>query len=150
MKKAPYCLVKLNHVEPKDCTVIATQMCLGLSYKEAHEKMAKIGRKPNRGYRYRIAAPILGLEVRTDLVNMTVGTALKSLQSGRFVIRVKRHVFAVVDGRMFDTVFTNTRKRVMAVYEAPMDNPVFLKRYPYLEMLARIDKLPDMRAINCH
>jgi hypothetical protein len=72
------------------------------------------------------------------------------MQSGRFVVFVVGHFFAVVDGRIFDNRFTSVLSRVKMVYGAPLDSDAFLRRYPYLEKCVALDKLPDMRAINCH
>ena len=132
------------------CTVLATQFCLGLSWEQARDLAAAQGRKKNQGFWPRDLCPSIGLEQRPDLGAKTLMKALEDMQVGRFFVFVANHCFAVVDGRIFDNLFTKPNCRIKAVYEAPLDNPVFLKRYPYLEMLARIDKLPDMRAINCH
>jgi hypothetical protein len=132
---ANYCLVKMQSKEKADCTVLATQFCLGLSYAEAHKLMADLGRKPGCRFSYRFASGKLGLETRDELSCMTVGKALDSMQSGRFVVRVAHHVFAVVDGRIYDNGFTNPRSRVKMVYEANLNDPGFLRRYPYLEKI---------------
>lgn len=147
---ANYVLMKMQSKEKADCTVLASQFCLGLSYEAAHKLMAGVGRKPNGRANYRKAAPALGLVPRPDLSCMTLMKALEGMQSGRFVVRIAGHVFAVVDGRMFDSGFPKRGARVRMVYEAPLDNPDFLSRYPYLEKIVALDKLPDMRALNCH
>jgi hypothetical protein len=80
---------------------------------------------------------------------MSLARALEGLQSGRFVVRVNHHVFAVVDGRMFDNGFPKRGERVKMVYEAPLDDAGFLARYPYLENLVRLEKLPDVWSKHC-
>ena len=136
--------------EKADCTVLATQFCLGLSYPEAYALLAKCGRKPRRGFPFRKASGQLWLETRDELCGMTLMKALEGMQVGRFVVRISGHVFAVVDGRIFDNGFTNPRCRVKMVYEANLNDPGFLARYPNLKKLVALDKLPDMRALNCH
>jgi hypothetical protein len=151
--KANFCMVKV--ATPKGvrdracCTVLATQFCLGLDFKQAQDIVAARGRKKNQGFWPRNLCPGLGLVHRPDLGAMRLITALESMQTGRFFVFAGHHCFAVVDGRIFDNLFTKPGCVIKAVYEAPMDSPEFLSRYPYLETLARIDKLPDMRAINC-
>ncbi len=131
------------------CTVLATQFCLGLDFGQAQALLASFGRRKHQGFWPRQFCPGLGLVHRPDLAALRLSSALEGMQNGRFFVFAGMHCFAVVDGRIFDNLFTKPGCIVKAVYEAPMDNPEFLKRYPYLEMLARIDKLPDMRAINC-
>jgi hypothetical protein len=49
---------------------------------------------------------------------------------------------------MFDNHFTNFNRRVLGVIEVPLDNPEFLSRFPYLEKIIALDKIPDIRGIN--
>jgi hypothetical protein len=130
------------------CTVLATQFCLSLTWEHAHKLAAEQGRKNNRGFWPRILCPALGLEHRPDLGAQSLMTALESMQTGRFFVYVAHHCFAVVDGRIFDNRFTKRNCRIKAIYQAPLDNPDFLSRYPYLEKLAALDKIPDIRGIN--
>jgi len=148
--KANYVLVKVKSRERADCTVLATQFAFGLSYETAHGLMAAHGRKLGCCAAFWDAAPRLGLVQRPDLSCMTVIKALEGMQNGRFIVSMSRHVFAVVDGRIFDNHFTKEKARVEMVYEVPLDNPAVLSRYPYLEKIVALDKLPDMRALNCN
>jgi len=147
--KANYVLVKVKSQEKADCAVVAAQFALGLSYKDAYALLAKHGRKSRQ------TTPAstflqLGLEARWDTNGKQVGTVMSDMQTGRFVVFTARHFFAVVDGRMFDSQFTSFKSRVKVVFEVPLDNPAVLSRYPYLEKCVALDKLPDMRAINCN
>lgn len=103
--------------ERADCSVRATAAALGLDYSEAHQRLAALGRKRNRGVKYRLIAAELGLEARPDLSARTLGKILPDMQSGRFVVRVYRHVFAVVNGLIVDNKPTNLNCRVKMVYQ---------------------------------
>ena len=144
---ANYNLVKMQSKKKADCSVLALQFAAGLSYEDAEARLTFAGRKPNCGV-YSSIFDKLGFEQRPDLSCMTVGKALDSMQSGRFVVFIAGHFFAVVDGRIFDNRFTNVNCRVQMVHEMPLDNPGVLGQYPYLEKIVALDKLPDMRAIN--
>jgi hypothetical protein len=146
--KANYTLVKMQSKEKADCSVLAAQFALNLSYERAYGLLELAGRKPRQGV-YGPTFEKLGLQQRPDLSCMTVGRAMESMQSGRFVVFVSGHFFAVVDGRMFNNQFTKFESRVRMVYEVPLDSEDFQARYPHLAELVRIDKLPDMRGINC-
>ncbi len=138
-----YVLLKTKSREKADCTVLATMYSLALSYEEAHKLLEGYGRKARCRFLYRQAAWKLGFVDRPDLAACTLMTALKGMQSGRFVVKISGHVFAVVDGRIFDNHFTKTKCRVQMVYE--LHN---VAKYPYLAKLAELDKLPDIRGIN--
>ena len=104
--------------ESRDCTVIAVSHCLGISYKEAHDKLAGLGRSPNMGFPFRIEyVNTLGIVVRTDIRPRTFKEVYPLLKQGRFIVRIKGHVFAVVDGVIYDSEPSTSRKKVYAVYE---------------------------------
>ena len=105
-----------NH-ERNDCTVRATAIAFNTTYAVAHARMAELGRKPRKGARYVFAAPRLGLVERRDLYASTWKTLAPKLASGRFVVRVAHHVFAVVDG--VPSEYVKPLKRIKSVYEVP-------------------------------
>lgn len=146
---ANYTLVKMQSRKRADCSVLALQFSAALSYEDAEARLAFLGRKPGCGAPNRFF-DCLGYERREDLCCMTVGKALDSMQEGRFVVRIAKHFFAVVDGRIIDSQFTKVKSRVKMVYQVPLDSPTFLSKFPYLEKCTALDKLPDMRALNCH
>lgn len=104
--------------ERADCTVRATATVLGIPYAEAHAKLKALGRKNRRGFN--LFSPqcqkALGLKMRHP-GGVTVGAMLPELQQGRFIVYVSHHVFAVVDGKVFDHSVPNERKRIVSVYE---------------------------------
>jgi hypothetical protein len=106
--------------EKNDCTVRALALCLGLPYMEAYGKMAQLGRKKNTGFplRFHSLDNLKGLfEIRPDLSCRTLGKVLPEIRSGRFIVRIYNHVFAVIDGEILDTVPLKTTERVKMVYQ---------------------------------
>jgi len=109
--------------ERRDCTVRAVASAFKLSYKEAHEKMETLGRKPRRGFEFRIGnIQTLGkIECRPDLCCRSVGQIWPELQMGRFIVKIPHHVFAVIDGVAHDLFFKpNPKRRVKMVYEVTL------------------------------
>jgi hypothetical protein len=104
--------------ERADCTVRATAAALGIKYDEAHAKLAALGRKDRARFKFQKHAAALGLETRPDLTCQTVEKALKEMQRGRFVVRVARHVFAVVNGTVLDMMPPKPKARVKMVYQS--------------------------------
>jgi hypothetical protein len=75
----------------------------GIPYAEAHARLAKLGRKPRAGFRFRYReVQNLGLELRPEFSCQHLKTVLPEMASGRFIVRVAGHVFAVVDGVVVD------------------------------------------------
>lgn len=101
-----------------DCTVRATATVLGIPYAEAHAKLKALGRKNRRGFN--LFSPecqkALGLKMR-HAGGLPVGAMLPELKQGRFIVYVSHHVFAVVDGKVFDHAVPNERKNIVSVYE---------------------------------
>ncbi len=106
--------------ERDDCTVRALALCLDIPYMDAYVKMALLGRKKNKGFPFRL--PNLGslakkFEIRPDLSCRMLGKALPEMQSGRFIVRIRRHVFAVINGEILDRVPLKTTERIKMVYQ---------------------------------
>lgn len=105
--------------ERRDCTVRAVAAAFNIPYEVAHQKMAALGRKPKRGFEFRIGkVQTLGkIECRPDLCCSSVGGIWPALQTGRFIVKVPHHVFAVIDGEAHDLIVPNPKQRVKMVYE---------------------------------
>jgi hypothetical protein len=88
--------------ERRDCTVRATSTVMGLPYGDVYKRIAAIGRKKNKGIPYPRVAREFDLKMRPELSCHHLSTILPDMQKGRFVVRVSRHVFAVVDGVVID------------------------------------------------
>lgn len=108
--------------ERRDCTVRAVAAAFNIPYQEAHDRMAALGRKPKRGFDFRIGkVQTLGnIECRPDLCCSSVGGIWPALQKGRFIVKVPRHVFAVVDGEAYDLEAPKSKQRVKMVYEVTL------------------------------
>jgi hypothetical protein len=105
--------------ESRDCTVRAVAAAFNLPYDEAHARLAELGRKPRKGFDFRIGkVQSLGkIECRPDLCCLRIESLWPSLEKGRFIVKVPHHVFAVVDGVAHDLFAPKPRQRVKMVYE---------------------------------
>ena len=106
--------------ETRDCSVRALAHCLNVPYATAHAMLAEIGRKDRHGLKFKAFArglERLGLEQRPDMACMTLAKALPKMTSGRFLCRVARHFFTVVDGVVFDTWEQKPGRRLQMVYQ---------------------------------
>ena len=121
--------------EHMDCTVHATAIAAQIPYFEAHELLARFGRRPRRGVKYRdfiawATSPITWATspspkgvigaYRVQRVKLdkpvTLAQFLKDFPNGRFVVRKRGHVFAVIDGKQFDASPNDLRCRLTGVY----------------------------------
>lgn len=125
--------------EAKDCTVRALACAKGISYDEAHAHMKAHGRVDRRGVQARPlydAYAAAGFEL-TGIYGTTNkarfmqywfpnvkwhrGTSLKkllpSLSKGRYIVGMRGHVFAVVDGVVMDYGYVPTGLYVTNIYK---------------------------------
>lgn len=130
--------------EHNDCTVKALTAATGLSYDQCHAALAKHGRKHRKGCHFasvgKKAAADLGFLMETlpwdSYRAKTCITAERdrALRNGRYVLQVRRHVAAMIDGEVCDWS-QGRRHRLQAVYsftpipghvapEAPMRDPL--------------------------
>lgn len=100
--------------EKNDCTVRALANVLGMPYMEAHTLLAKMGRPNGEGYAIglhlrKIAAD--GIEVRGHKLRFfhykgekpkVIDVIGKVKGYGRWIIQVDKHVFAVINGVVYD------------------------------------------------
>lgn len=117
-----------GHNEKSDCTVRAIATAVGLPYEEAHRACARFGREDRKGMRYfhrfmdyacrgevyefrgaQIAAFQCGVR--------TVEHFLRLNLTGRYLVSIKRHVFAVIDGKAYDTGLSKSRSRVDGIWK---------------------------------
>lgn len=134
--------------ESKDCTVRALANAAGMPYKLAHKIMEKQGRQPNRGLYFeplhqayiRMGFKLMGVYGRTNgsryiagSLNVepkqgtTLGKILMELQSGRYIVKIRGHVLAVVDGKILDYGNNSAGSRVAAVYKLEQQAVIFDK-----------------------
>jgi len=126
--------------EHMDCTVHATAIAAQIPYFEAHQLLARFGRRPRRGVKYRdfiawamspTGYSITGTKIergpcgkigayRVQRVALdkpvTLAQFLKDFPNGRFVVRKSGHVFAVIDGQQFDGSPNGMRCRLTGIY----------------------------------
>jgi hypothetical protein len=104
--------------ERADCTVRAVAAALALDYRTAHGMLARAGRKNNRGFRFREPAiEGLGFESLPEYSCKSWTKVSEALpKRGSFIVRVRSHVFAVVDGTIRDTHQPLPGKHVKMVY----------------------------------
>jgi len=90
--------------EKNDCTVRALSDSLEISYLEAYGYLIGAGRKRGRGIHSQSLYSSLAL-TRLDKPNMTVGNFVRFIigpLGGNWIIQVRGHVFAVVEGEIKD------------------------------------------------
>lgn len=100
--------------ERNDCTVRALTLATHLTYEQAHALMAKHGRKNGHGAHVEPALRELGLGVKVDGRGATVARfAAGEARRGVWIVRVRGHVFAQIDGKQLDTHLNGARTRVL-------------------------------------
>lgn len=122
------------------CTVITTALVMGIPFADAQELLRQVGRKKHKGFVYANGAPKLGLKVQDEEVlgkKQRLYKALEKFSKGRFVFRIARHVFAVIDGVVHDDQRPKHNALVTAVYKWEPDprTPILYclisKKYKY-------------------
>lgn len=98
--------------ESNDCTVRATSIALGKSYKDIHEAYAKHGRKPRKGVTvmtlHAVLMDLVGDNLKivaSDIVRperKSLAKFIKDNPKGKYVIVRRGHAFAVIDGVAHD------------------------------------------------
>jgi len=127
--------------ESNDCAVRALASAAALSYKRAHALLSAAGRR-EKGYstistvataykaaggrcvavygKTRTASIWRSLYSKAPLQKgITVGRLLRQLTKGKYVIVVREHAFAVVDGTVYDGGTVQASKYVCCVFSFP-------------------------------
>lgn len=92
-----------------DCTVRAVALAFGWSYDQAYDWLAAEGRECSRGFHLdeflaeRGAKQISFPAVRGQR-RMNPATFCDQFKTGRYICRVAKHVFAVIDGVVHDSL----------------------------------------------
>jgi hypothetical protein len=110
-------------VEKNDCTVRAIAATAGMTYLQAHELLKHFGRRDKRKFKFvnwicsvRNINGHVPVPVTVSIGAKTTGTFLKMKLSGRFIVRTKGHVFAVIDGVIHDDGRFIPRARVRNIW----------------------------------
>ena len=117
--------------ERNDCTVHATAIAAQIPYYQAHDLLARFGRRPGRGFQYisfvfecnRKQERVGGYRVEQVLMPgiVTLAKFLRDFPKGRFVVRKSGHVFAVIDGIQYDSTSNGCRTRITHIYHFVKD-----------------------------
>ena len=106
--------------ETKDCTVTALSLLLDVPYAHAHAIMRKVGRGGRKHWADAFLRALPGLSGSHKLARSgSVGKFIAQHPKGRFLVWVRGHAFALIDGQTFDTVETNPACHIFAAYEFP-------------------------------
>lgn len=126
--------------EANDCTVRALANAAGLPYNIAHRVLAKAGRKPKRGAPLEAmtaaykrmgfvtqsihgttkCARYLAKKIETSVEvqrGISLAYMLPRINDGRYIVLVRGHVFAVVNGKVLDYGDNPAGCSVVAVYK---------------------------------
>lgn len=124
--------------EENDCTVRALANASGMPYRLAHKILKAAGRKERNGMltdQYHPVYERLGFTLesihgttngakylshktgRTPQAGITLENLLPRIGKGRFIIKIRGHVLAVVDGKVLDYGYNAAGSRVQAVYK---------------------------------
>lgn len=114
--------------EHNDCTVIALANAAGLDYNAAHGLLTNGGRRVGRRFdmhgwlkhQWLYAGKINGFSLCEKAVYFkmaTIADFAKKYPRGRFIVIVRGHALAVVDGVVLDSVKRTTRRVVIQAWE---------------------------------
>ncbi len=100
-----------------DCTVRTTAIVAGMGYVDADALLARLGRRRGRRFKFAEVAKHLGMVTVPGMDKKTVRAALNCLpKRGRFAVKVRGHVFSVIDRAVFDTFKPKMGSRVICVW----------------------------------
>lgn len=132
--------------EANDCTVRALANAYAMPYKLAHRIMAKHGRKPKAGLHpakthealTRMGFSLLGVYGTTKKARflarvldcqpksgITLATLLSSIGLGRYVVTIRGHALAIVNGEVLDYGNNLANSHVATVYKLPEQHVLF-------------------------
>ena len=131
--------------ESSDCTVRSMSNSSGMDYDLVHSVLKKNGRRDNKGVRYDVIMPSmkeLGFEfvgvfgktiaAKNGLAHaakyydvvaesqnkpITLGNLVKSLPFGKFVVIIKGHAVALVNGKLIDTFDNSSQSQVAMLFQ---------------------------------
>lgn len=150
------------HGERNDCTVMSLTAATGCTYDECHAALAKAGRRRRRGCNFPVigkaAAKSLGflmeeLDYR-DYSAKTMITAERDpkLRTGKYVLRVRGHVAAMVDGKVVDwtqgrrhrinNIYTFTAIDKAPAWAAPTKAPAGTETWRSFRKYTKKDQIP--------
>ena len=106
-----------NFGEKNDCTVRAASAALGITYHEAYVELARLGRKPNHGFRFHLVADKFNFTlIRHMIGKYTVGQFCAMHPNGKYVIRTFRHAFVIDRNLIYDYTKPKKNQRITHVW----------------------------------
>lgn len=115
--------------ERADCTVRAIAIAAGMAYQEAHDLLEAGGRRHGRRFHFgrwlamqeKIGAYKWSV-VYHRIGAKSVGSLCKKQPEGRYIVSVRSHVFAFVDGAIQDTNPVRPGTRIKNVFKLEKEN----------------------------
>ena len=109
-----------NVAERQDCCVRALTLAAQTYYRRAHGIFAKLGRKPKKAFFYienhRKVENAFGIKTQFVARSGTIGQFINKNRNGRYILRIKRHVFYVENGEAYDTREQNPKKKLLQAW----------------------------------
>ena len=116
-----------RHSEANDCAVCAMTIATGMDYHDIHKLYASKGRKPRAGTPQAMTSKVMGSLKRQGYKFVdegmprqksgslyTMKTIAKAFPKGTYIVRVRGHMAALVDGKVEDWT-DNRRHQVLKV-----------------------------------
>lgn len=107
--------------QSNDCTVRALANVFDMDYDDAYDYLAAAGRKCSRGFHFKtLEHPKLKWEAYQAIKGQsrkTISDFCKEHPEGKWIIRVSKHVAAVIDGVVYDTFESNPTKCVYGAWK---------------------------------
>lgn len=95
--------------QTNDCAVRALALARNLSYDEAYDALAAAGRKCAKGFAFpkwvnqQAWATKISFPAVKGRARMTPAVFVRQYPQGRYICKVAKHVFVVIDGVVYDT-----------------------------------------------
>lgn len=116
--------------ENRDCAVHAVSHVFGVDYAIAHAELKRLGREDNQGTFFYQVFPFIQLNGKR-LVNMLAKqwyghrkTVKQTIESGlpdRCIVTIRNHVFAVVNGKIYDSSRLHPKAKVETIWVVTED-----------------------------
>ena len=117
-------MFKDSYGEDNDCTVVALSIAAGIPYNVAHDILRAAGRERCKGFRlggwlrcqYRDGRSVCGYKVTpVNACRKTLAQVRRDFPKGRFILRKRGHVFAMIDNEVMD-YGTGNRTRITDLF----------------------------------
>lgn len=111
--------------EKLDCTVRAFAIATGMTYGDAHTVIKREGRKDRHTVWFRtiirksLSARIWNGKMFDEQhdTEMTIGQFVNMHPTGRYLIEIRSHVVAMIDGTIYDITPPRPKQKVIAAWE---------------------------------